>query len=181
MEELKILMALLPIIFMIHDFEEIIMFKPWLKSNRGELKSRFSEFEKFLTEMDIFGLSTSAFAVAVLHEFILLALVTVLSLWYSVYNLWFAAFSAYTVHLFVHIIQWMIYRKYVPFIITTILTLPYCIYTFGVFIHHIKISPTQMLLWTLIGIIAAILSFPSAFYFALKFENWKNKFKTYEK
>ncbi|PID57953.1 MAG: HXXEE domain-containing protein [Ignavibacteriae bacterium] len=176
MEKLKILIALLPIIFMIHDFEEIIMFKPWLDKNRSELKRRFPKFEDFLTKGNYFTLSTSAFAIAVLHEFILISLVTILSLWYNSYNWWFAAFSVYTIHLFVHIVQWIIYRKYVPVIITSILTLPYCIYTFIVFISTVEISQTQILFWTLVGIIVTILSFPSAFYFAFKFDNWKNKF-----
>ncbi len=178
MEKIKILIALLPIVFMIHDFEEIIMFKPWLKSNRSELKKRFPTFEQFLTERGIFNLSTSAFAVGVLYEFILISVVTILSLWYDTYYWWFGAFSIYTLHLFVHIIQWIIYQKYVPFIITSILTLPYCIYTFHIFINTISISTTQMLLWTFIGIAMMFLIFPLAFYFAFKFEHWKNKFYT---
>ncbi len=175
MEQIHLLIALLPMVFMIHDFEEIIMFKPWLQKNREELKKRFPAFEQFLTTKQYFNLSTSGFTVAILHEFVLIALVTVLSLWYNNYYWWFGAFSVYTLHLFVHIIQWIIYKKYVPFIITTFLTLPYCIYTFFVFIDTIAMSPTQMLLWTLLGIVITILSFPSAFYLAFAFERWKKK------
>ncbi|PIE87452.1 MAG: HXXEE domain-containing protein [Bacteroidetes bacterium] len=176
MERIHLLIALLPVVFMIHDFEEIIMFKPWLKRNRAELKRRFPKFEDFLTKRNYFNLSTSAFAVAVLHEFILITLVTVLSLWYNAYYWWFGAFAVYTLHLFVHIAQWLIYRKYVPVIITSFLTLPYCIYTFTVFIEVIPMTPVQMLLWTLIGVVITALSFPSAFYWAFKFERWKNKY-----
>ncbi len=181
MEKIQILMAMLPIIFMIHDFEEIIMFKPWLSKNRSELKARFPQFENFLAKKNYFNLSTSAFAVAVLHEFILISLVTVLSLLYNSYYWWFGAFAVYTIHLFVHIIQWVVYRKYLPVIITSVLTLPYCIYTFFVFINTVEISAMQILIWTLIGIIITILSFPSAFYLAFKFEDWKNKFYSVEK
>ncbi len=175
MEKIEILIASLPIVFMLHDFEEIIMFRPWLDKNRAELKARFPKFEKFLAQKNFFNLSTSAFAVAVLHEFILIALVTLLSLYYHAYHWWFAAFVVYTLHLFVHIVQWMIYQKYVPVIITSILTLPYCLYTFAVFIDVVKISQMQMLFWSLVGIAVTLLSFPSAFYFASKFESWKNR------
>lgn len=48
MEEIQILIALLPILFMVHDFEEIIMFEPWLAKNRAELKRRFPKFYTFL-------------------------------------------------------------------------------------------------------------------------------------
>ncbi len=175
MGEIQLLIALLPIIFMIHDFEEIIMFKPWLTNNRDELKQRFPKFEHFLARRNYFNLSTSGFAVAVLHEFILISLITILSLRYDTYYWWFGAFSVYTLHLLVHIIQWLIYRKYIPVIITSVLTLPYCIYTFIIFINEISISPKQMLLWTLIGIVITLLTFVSAFYLAFKFECRRSK------
>ncbi len=174
MEKMEILILLLPIVFMIHDFEEIIMLKPWLNKNRGEIKKRFPKFENFLKKMNLFNLSTSAFAIAVLHEFVLISLVTIFSLVFEFYELWFGAFAVYFLHLFVHIIQWVMFKKYVPVIVTSILTLPYCIYTLFVFVEIVEISSTEMLLWALIGIIVTILSFPSAFYLAFKFENWKN-------
>lgn len=135
-----------------------------------------------MTKKNYFEYSTSAFAVAVLHEFLLIAGITYISLWYNIYHWWFAAFMAYFLHLFIHIGQWVIYRKYVPTIITSILTLPYCFYTFNIFISTTEMSYGQMLLWTIIGIVFTLLSFPSAFYFASKFEKWKNKnYNKYEK
>ena len=76
MSHLKFLIAMLPVVFMLHDFEEIIMFKPWLVKNREELKSRFPKFENSLTKRSYFEYSTSAFAVAVMNEFALISLVT---------------------------------------------------------------------------------------------------------
>ncbi len=140
MDKMEILILLLPIVFMIHDFEEIIMFKPWLNKNKSEIKERFPKFENFLAKKNYFDLSTSGFSIAVLHEFVLISLVTVLSLFYKSYDWWFGAFAVFSLHLFVHIIQWVIYGKYVPFIVTSMLTLPYCIYTFIVFIEATKMS-----------------------------------------
>ncbi len=173
MLHLKFLIAMLPVVFMLHDFEEIIMFKPWLIKNREELKSRFPKFENFLTKRSYFEYSTSAFAVAVMNEFALISLVTFCSLYFDVYDWWFAAFMAYSIHLFVHLGQWIIYRKYVPVIVTTVLTFPYCIYTFCVFINSSMMHNGQMLLWTAIGVGLTILSFFPAFYFASIFEKWK--------
>lgn len=48
MTKLELIMILLPIVFMIHEYEEIIMFKYWLGNNRNELKRRFPKFEQFL-------------------------------------------------------------------------------------------------------------------------------------
>ena len=173
--KLTLLMAMLPAVFILHDFEEIIMFKPWLSKNREELKRRFPKFEKFLERQRFFDYSTSAFAVAVMHEFLLIAVVTYLSLYFNAYHWWFAAFSAYFLHLFAHIGQWIIYRKYVPVIITSFLTLPYCFYTFSLFSEAAYMNYNSMVIWALTGVILAILSFPSAFYTAYKFEKFKKK------
>ena len=111
MSTLLFLMTLLPVVFMLHDFEEIIMFRPWLRRNRDELKARFPRFEAFLTRRGLFDYSTSAFAVAVCHEFTLLSVASYGALYTGVYGWWFAAFMAFFLHLFVHVGQWVIYRK----------------------------------------------------------------------
>lgn len=37
------LKMLLPVVFMLHEYEEIIMFRHWLDRNRDELKRRSSD------------------------------------------------------------------------------------------------------------------------------------------
>lgn len=173
MENLRLLMLLLPVVFMIHDFEEIIMFRSWLAKNREELNKRFPGVAAFMGKHQLFDLSTSAFAVAVAHEFVLITAVSTLAVFAQSYGWWFAAFMAYFLHLFVHIAQWIVYRKYVPVIITSLATLPYCVYVFWQFESADLLSPLQMSVWTLIGIVVTILSFPSAFYFSKKFNRWE--------
>jgi hypothetical protein len=170
----NLLIALLPLIFMLHDFEEIIMFKPWLEKNRDEIKRRFPRIDKTLSKHHD-RLSTSAFAVAVLNEFLIIAVITYVSLYFNFYYLWFGAFIAFSVHLIVHIVQWVIYGKYVPVIVTSILALPYCVYTLVQFLKVTDMAAGQLLFWTVTGIILAIVSFVPAFFFASRFENWKNK------
>lgn len=169
---MKLLIAILPIVFMIHDFEEIIMFKPWLTKNREELKRRFPKMERFMAKNSLFDLSTSAFAVAVMHEFLLISAATFVSLYFDDYSVWFAAFMAYFVHLFMHIGQWVLFRKYVPVIITSILTMPYCIYTF---LRFTEMTDIQLLLWFFAGVVAAVLSFFPAFFLATKISSAGNK------
>ncbi len=176
MEKFQVLVVLLPIIFMIHDFEEIIMFKSWLYKNKSELNSRFPKIFIFLKKRGYFNLSTAAFAIAVLEEFIIISTVSIFSVIYSTYYMWFAIFQAYTIHIFVHIFQWLIYKKYVPVIITSFLSLPYCIYTLFILKYSFDITAVQIGIWTVIGIIITILNLPIAFYCSFKFENWKNNF-----
>ena len=159
---------------MLHDFEEIIMFEPWLKKNREEIGIRFPRLGKMMIKNHD-KLSTSGFAVAVLHEFIIISLVTYISVYLNSFNWWFGAFVVFSLHLLIHIAQSIILGRYVPCIITSILALPYCIYTFTAFLKVTEMSTFQMLLWTGIGIGLTGLSFVPAFYLATRFENWKNK------
>ncbi len=172
--DIKLLAALLPAVFMIHDFEEIIMFKPWLEKNRDEVKRRFPRIDKTLSKNHD-HLSTSAYAVAVLHEFCILAFITYISLYFNAYHWWFGAFAAFSLHLVVHIAQWLIYARYVPVILTSILALPYCIYTLVEFLKVTDMTPGQLSLWAVLGIILTLASFVPAFFLASRFENWKNQ------
>jgi hypothetical protein len=171
--DIRLFIALLPAVFMFHDFEEIIMFKPWLEKNRAEIKQRFPRIDSmFKNHVD--ALSTSAYAVAVFHEFIILALVTYLSLCFSSYHWWYATFIAFSIHLLVHIAQWLMFGKYVPFILTSILALPYCVYVLIEFLKITDMTLGQLLFWAGLGVILTIASLVPAFFLASRFEYWKN-------
>ncbi len=172
---LELIMILLPIVFMVHEYEEIIMFKRWLGQNRNELKRRFPRFEQFLASRGYFDYSTATFAIGTAHEFILISVVSFCAVWFDAYQWWFAAFAGHSIHLMVHLAQWAVYRKYIPVIITTILTLPYCIYAFAEFAKASILSPTQMCLWAAIGVVLMVLSLLSALFLMDKFQKWQNK------
>ena len=172
--DIKLLVTLLPIIFMFHDFEELIMFEPWLKKNREELRRRFPRIDKLLMKNHD-RLSTSAYAVAILNEFFIVTLVTYASLHFDSYHWWFGVFAAFSLHLIVHMVQWLVYGKYVPVIITSILALPYCIFTLLEFLKITDMNLGQLSFWTALGILLTIASFIPAFFLASRFENWKNQ------
>ncbi len=173
--KINFLIALFPVIFMIHDFEEIIMFEPWLTKNREILKKRFPLIERFFAKQGFFELSTSAFAVAVCYEFLLLSLITFTSLYFQSFNWWFAIFMAYFLHLFLHLIQWVILKKYIPVLLTTILTMPYCFYTAIVFWDTTTMSLSESIVWILVGVLLLVIGVYSALALAIKFEKWKNR------
>lgn len=75
MARINLIMMLLPFVFMVHDYEEIIMFRRWIDRNREELKKRFPKIESFFTRQGSFDYSTSTFAVGTAHEFILISVV----------------------------------------------------------------------------------------------------------
>jgi hypothetical protein len=172
--DIKLLAALLPVVFMLHDFEEIIIFKPWLEKNRDELKRRFPRIDKTLSKNHD-HLSTSAYAVAVLHEFFIITVITYFSLYFGSYHWWFGAFAAFSLHLVVHLAQWLIYGRYVPVVLTSILALPYCIYTLAEFLKVTDMTLGQLSLWAILGMALTLASFIPAFFLASRFENWKNQ------
>ncbi len=150
MEKYNLIVWLLPIVFMIHDFEEIIFFKSWINKNREYLTEKFPKISKrFLPRME--NLSTSAFALAVAEEFILLSLITVGSVLSDNYLLWLAAFMGFFMHLFVHLVQWIILKRYIPAILTTFFALIYCIYTLYKMIENSIFQTSEIVLWTIIG------------------------------
>ena len=93
---------------------KLLCFRRWIDRNRGELRKRFPKIESFFTRHGAFDYSTSTFAVGTAHEFILVSVVSFCSVWTGQYQLWFAALTGYSVHLLMHIVQWIVYRKYVP-------------------------------------------------------------------
>ena len=161
MTKINLIIMLFLLVFMIHEYEEIIMFRRWIDRNREELRERFPKIESFFTRHGLFDYSTSTFAVGTGHEFILVSVVSFCSVWTGQF------------HLLMHIVQWIVYRKYVPVIITSLLTLPYCIYSFAEFLKVTVLSFPQLVLWAVIGIVLTILSVFSAFFFMDRFQRWE--------
>lgn len=63
MRKIELLMLLLPIVFMIHEYEEIMMFRRWLDGNREELKRRFPKIEAFIARSGRADALKTAFSV----------------------------------------------------------------------------------------------------------------------
>jgi len=170
MDDFTIIVWLLPIIFILHDFEEIIFFKPWVHKNGTYIEEQYPFLTKLVYNFE--KLSVAAFSVAVFEEFILLSLVTIIAVLSGYYNLWLALFMAFSIHIIIHIIQWVIIKRYTPAIVTSILVLPYCIYGFmqviGIF------SPAEIIIWTITGVIIMIANLIFAYHLAAKFNKKHN-------
>lgn len=135
MNQLVILIIALPLLFMLHDFEEMIVRKAWMEKYAPALYKRFPRMEQPIRRLQ--GMSSAAFAIAVAEEFIILSLVSVAVL---IGNLeqwlcwsWIALLWAFSFHLLVHIAQGVVLRQYTPGVVTSVLCLPYSVYTLYVF------------------------------------------------
>jgi len=127
MNDIKVMVWLFPILFMFHDFEEIIFMQAWSSKNRNFLTHRFPALLKKLSS-HFDQITTSAFALGVAEEFILISIITVLSYVTNWYILWTGLFITFALHLVIHCFQALVLRKYVPAIITSIICLPICFY-----------------------------------------------------
>lgn len=143
----NLILFLFPIVFMIHEFEEIIMVEKWMRKHRDELSERFPIMTKrleWLTRID-----TRSFTVIVAEEFLIVSTLTVTSILTENIICWYCAFAAFGIHLLVHLLQFFICKKYIPAITTTIFCLSYCIWAFHVSTQ--SMLPSQLFIYAIIG------------------------------
>lgn len=161
MNQLELTISLFPLVFMIHEFEEIICFKSWVTKNGLWLTDKYPKFAKQIAHIG--QLSVPAFSIAVLEEFILVSITTVLALTLQWYSVWIAVFTAFTFHILLHIVQWIVVRKYIPVIITSLLSLPYLIWGLSRILNEFSLS--MIMICFVSGTLVAILNL----YFVHKF------------
>lgn len=161
MNQLELIISLFPLVFMIHEFEEIICFKSWVTKNGLWLTDKYPKLAKQITHLG--QLSVPAFSIAVLEEFILVSITTALALTLKWYSVWIAVFMAFTFHILLHIVQWIVIRRYIPVIITSLLSLPYLIWGLSRILNEFSLS--MIMICFVIGTVVAILNL----YFAHKF------------
>ena len=150
MIDFKTIVWLLPIVFMFHDFEEILFSKSWIAKNKETLSQKFPKLSKrFLARFE--NLSVQAFSLAVAEEFVLLSVVTFLSVTLESYLFWLGIFMGFFVHLLVHLAQWIIFRKYIPAIYTTIISLAYCFFSLNFILKNNLFEVKEIIIWTFIG------------------------------
>ena len=69
---------------------------------------------------------------------------------------WYCCLIAFGLHLIVHIIQFLVIRKYIPVIVTSVLCLPYCIWVFIQVKDYYTLNET--LLWGFVGVVVCVVN-----------------------
>jgi hypothetical protein len=157
MSTLQFLVSAFPIAFMIHDFEEIIFIERWISNNKDYLARRFPSLSQVILPR-IENLSTAGFALAVAEEFLLASAITYVSLYLNSYYLWLCIFLGFSIHLMFHIVQSIIVRRYIPSLVTSVMLLPYCVYTLIVFVQSSFLTIRQMIFMTMMGLLIIVLN-----------------------
>ncbi len=166
MNELELIVSLFPIVFMLHEFEEIIGFKPWVVKDGLWIAKKFPKAAKQITLYE--RLSVPAFALAVLEEFVLVGLVTVLALTLQWYSAWIAVFMGFSLHILMHIGQWIVVGKYIPIAVTSLLSLPYIVW--GIYKIYSQYSISMIVFCFIIGTIVLIVNLRFVHKLALQFD-----------
>ncbi|WP_241149133.1 HXXEE domain-containing protein [Parabacteroides distasonis] len=166
MNELELIVSLFPIVFMLHEFEEIIGFKPWVVKDGLWIAKKFPKAAKQITLYE--RLSVPAFALAVLEEFVLVGLVTVLALTLQWYSAWIAVFMGFSLHILMHIGQWIVVGKYIPIAVTSLLSLPYIVWE--IYKIYSQYSISMIVFCFIIGTIVLIVNLRFVHKLALQFD-----------
>ncbi|WP_461205576.1 HXXEE domain-containing protein [Clostridium sp. DL1XJH146] len=151
------LIWLFPIVFMIHEFEEIIFIRGWISRNKRSICEKYPRFGKrILTQCK--DISTEVFSLIVAEEFIIVAIIVIIAGIKNNYNLFLGLVIAYCMHLLMHIIQTIIIKKYIPAIATTILTGFYCLYVMHYFINNNLLNLNKVIIYGIIMTVIAALN-----------------------
>jgi len=108
---------MLPILFILHDFEEMIFMPLWKTRHHQKLETFKKPFFGSVTQ-------GSAFAVGVLEEFIILMFISGFCQITHNTLLYLSFVIGYTSHFIIHYIMCMQFRGYVPGVVTVTLELP---------------------------------------------------------
>lgn len=103
---------LFPALFMLHELEEII----WMPSFVKKLSAQFPDI-RFLSYY-----TPLTFNSIVMEQLLLLLITLYLSYQFNNYTIYTTIVIAYIYHIFGHLIQTIVLRKYVPGLLTGILT-----------------------------------------------------------
>ncbi|MCB2309388.1 HXXEE domain-containing protein [Clostridium estertheticum] len=148
MNELKWFVWLFPLLFIVHDMEEIITAKHWCAKG----------FKQYISlPITPFGgtKNTAGFAIGVYEELILWIIATVIGNISGFYGLWYGLLVSNIVHLILfHIILLPLsYHHYVPGEITAWLTVIPCCYILNLAQNILGYSAGEVAIWVTIGIV----------------------------
>lgn len=140
---------LMPLLFILHDMEEIIFAVAWKKKEPRMKRYINTKFTPFGTAKD-----TPGFALAVYEELLVLCISSLIGVLCGRYELWLGLLGANIIHIvWLHVILMPImYHSYVPGVVTAVLSLPACVWMFIKAIQIQEYSWMQIIVYVLLGV-----------------------------
>ncbi|NFS30004.1 HXXEE domain-containing protein [Clostridium botulinum] len=172
MNSINVIVWLFPVIFMIHDFEEIILVSPWKKKYKNYLDTctiKKKPFEDFK--------STDSFSIGVEILFLIFSFASLFSIIFNSYYIWYGLFFATAAHFITaHLNLTIKFKHYVPGIITAILFLPLSIYILYTATLILAFSVTEVILSCVAGSLFGFVIYVFLHSIEKNFENLLVKF-----
>lgn len=145
--------------FMVHEFEEIVFIRPWLARHRDDPRARSQVFWNWRNT------STSTIAAMIFEEYVIFTGVAVTATLTAQPAFFAGLLIPYTLHLIGHIAEAVRLRMRTPSVISSILTLPWCLYA-TVELTIRSQAPLLVALWT--GVFAVTITANFALIYWLK-------------
>ncbi|MDT8999131.1 HXXEE domain-containing protein [Paucibacter sp. APW11] len=165
------LMWMLVAVFIAHEFEEMIMLKPWLAKQGSSIKQRFPRLGPRVL-MLYERLSPSALALAILEQLLLLVAIVVVCVEQRLYLVWAGLLAAYTLHIVAHLLQWLILRVYCPFVYSSVLSLAFAGYAALQLPALTPLPWLPLLAWSLGMLLLIVLNLRLLHGLAPRFDRW---------
>ncbi|WP_124065060.1 HXXEE domain-containing protein [Clostridium sp. E02] len=176
MNTMNFIVWLFPVIFMIHDFEEIIMTEVWGKRFKKEIDTVWPKRQPFGLDY-IHVYQTPTFTIGVVIEFLLFSFISFFSVYFQSYFLWYSAFFGITIHLVLaHMLLCVKFKHYVPGIITSIVFILPSIWILYLAKTILQYNMGTILLTAAAGILIMIIIIP-VLHKAM--ESWSKSLKKY--
>ncbi len=147
---------LFPVVFMLHDFEEIVLVETWMRRNGDEVRRRFRFARGAIDHLT--DLPTAAFALVVAEEFLIISAVTLAAVELGWYEMWAGILIAFLLHLVGHLAQFLALRHYIPAIVTTLLALPYGVWALDRLAEAGLLRTDRTIVWAVLMSVAMLLN-----------------------
>ncbi|MDV7757544.1 HXXEE domain-containing protein [Liquorilactobacillus mali] len=129
---------LLPLLFMFHDFEELVFVPHWLQKNNPNIYGRtlFGGVDR-----------SDILSAGIWEEFCIYIALSAIAYWINYPLLIVAATIPYFLHLIMHIVFSLIKRTYVPGVVTAIVEIPV---TIAYLLNLIKLTYSPLWQWIVV-------------------------------
>lgn len=154
MDNIKSIVWLLPIIFMLHDFEEIILVGSWKKKYSKELEESTMGKRPYTHFHD-----TASFSTTIGIIFLIYTIGTLVCVVIDNYYFWFGMMAGFILHFSIHYKDTFKFKHFVPGVVTSIVFLPICFWAFWRAIVLTGYSNTSIILASIICSIITIIVF----------------------
>ena len=158
--DIQQLIWLFPIAFILHDFEEILLFEPWLKKNSGLIMSRIPDkAPTFLARQMpiILSKTTTQFTFPIFLIFVLTCISAFLAAEFQSYPMFLVASSLFFLHGFMHVGQAIFLRRYIPALITSaLIAIPYGVILFWKLLEAGVVSLWGLAIYFGVAIVLAV-------------------------